>query len=61
MTDDRLFGETDHEETIRRLEEIIKNQRVRIYCQDAQIQHHNAYLVEKGLAEDYVRWQKSND
>ena len=43
MTDDQLFGEVDLEERISELEEEVKSL--------------NAFLVEKGLAEKYIRWK----
>lgn len=27
------------------------------YCQDKELQKHNAFLVERGLAEDYIKWK----
>ena len=46
MTDDQLFGETDFEERISELEEEVKSL--------------NAFLVEKNLAIEYIRWQKGS-
>ena len=47
MTDDQLFGETDLEERISELEGEVKSL--------------NAFLVERGLAEEYMRWKKDGD
>lgn len=43
MSDDRLFGEVDLDERIGELEEEVKSL--------------NAFLVHKGLAEEYIRWK----
>ena len=43
MTDDQLFGETDFEERIGELEGEVKSL--------------NAFLVEKNLAIEYIRWK----
>ena len=54
MTDDQLFGETDLE---------IENQRLMEANQKLQgrIKRLNAFLVEQGLAEEYIRWNKKGD
>ena len=44
LTDDQLFGEVDLEEKIKELEGEVKSL--------------NAFLVHKGFAEEYIRWQK---
>ena len=53
MTDDQLFGETDLE---------IENQRLMEANQKLQgrIKRLNAFLVEQGLAIEYMRWQKGS-
>ena len=47
MTDDQLFGEVDLEERISELEVVVKSL--------------NAFLVERGFAEEYMRWKKDGD
>ena len=51
MTDDQLFGETDFE---------IENQRLKVENKRLQgrIKRLNAFLVEQGLAIEYVKWNK---
>lgn len=53
MTDDQMFGETDLE---------IENQRLREVNQKLQgkIKRLNAFIVERGLAKDYLRWNKGD-
>ena len=53
MTDDRLFGETDFEE---------ENQRLRREneCLLSKNKRLTAFLVEKDLAIEYIRWQKGS-
>ena len=53
MTDDQLFGETDFEE---------ENQRLRREneCLLSKNKHLTAFLVEKNLAIEYIRWQKGS-
>ena len=53
MTDDQLFGEVDLE---------IENQRLREENQKLQgkIKRLNAFIVEKNLAIEYIRWQKGS-
>ena len=47
MTDDQLFVEVDLEEKIKELEGEVKSL--------------NAFLVEKGLAIEYLKWNKGDD
>lgn len=51
MTDDQLFGEVDLE---------IENQKLREANQKLQgrIKRLNAFLVERGLAIEYLKWNK---
>ena len=51
MTDDQLFGEVDLE---------LENQKLREENQKLQgrIKRLNAFLVEQGLAIEYVKWNK---
>ena len=53
MSDDQMFGETDLE---------IENQRLREANQklEGRIKRLNAFLVEKNLAIEYIRWQKGS-
>ena len=53
MSDDQMFGETDLE---------IENQRLREANQklEGRIKRLNAFLVEKNLATEYIRWQKGS-
>lgn len=53
MTDDQLFGETDFEE---------ENQRLRREneCLLSKNKRLTAFLVEKDLAIEYIRWQKGS-
>ena len=57
MTDDQLFGEVDLEKQNKELQELIRQKNIRIYCQDQQIMKLNAFIVEQGLAEDYIKWK----
>lgn len=57
MSDDQMFGETDLETENQTLRDMVKQMNLRIYCQDKELQKHNAYLVHKGLAEDYIKWK----
>ena len=54
MTDDQLFGETDFE---------IENQRLREENKKlhGKIKRLNAFIVEKNLTIEYMRWQKGDD
>ena len=54
MTSDMMFGEVDLE---------IENQRLMEANQKLQgrIKRLNAFLVEKNLATEYIRWQKGGD
>ena len=54
MTDDQLFGETDFE---------IENQKLREANQKLQgrIKRLNAFIVEQGLAIEYLKWNKRGD
>ena len=47
MTDDQLFGEVDLEERVSELEWEVKSL--------------NAFLVDKGFAEEYIRWKGDSD
>ena len=51
MSDDQMFGETDFE---------IENQRLREANKQLQgtVKRLHAFLVEQGLAIEYVRWNK---
>ena len=51
MTDDQLFGEVDLE---------IENQRLMEANQKLQgkVKRLNAFLVERGLAVEYLKWNK---
>ena len=51
MTDDQLFGEVDLEIENQRLKE--ENKRLQ-----GRIKRLNAFIVERGLATAYVRWNK---
>ena len=51
MTDDQLFGETDFEEENRKLRR--ENE-----CLLSKNKLLTAFLVEKNLATEYIRWQK---
>ena len=51
MTDDQLFGEVDLEIENQRLKE--ENKRLQ-----GRIKRLNAFLVEQGLAIEYVKWNK---
>lgn len=54
MTDDQMFGEVDLE---------LENQRLREVNQKLQgkVKRLNAFIVEQGLATEYVRWNKGDD
>ena len=51
MTDDQLFGEVELEIENQRLKE--ENKRLQ-----GRIKRLNAFLVEQGLAIEYVKWNK---
>lgn len=51
MTDDRLFGEKDTDERVKELES--ENKRLQ-----GRIKRLNAFLVEQGLAIEYLKWNK---
>lgn len=54
MTDDQLFGEVDLE---------IENQKLREANQKLQgkVKRLNAFIVERGLAIEYLKWNKKGD
>lgn len=54
MTDDQLFGEVDLE---------LENQRLREANKQLQgkVKRLNAFLVEQGLAIEYLKWNKGDD
>ena len=54
MTDDQLFGEVDLE----RENEILRDENLRL---QGKVKRLNAFLVEQGLAIEYVRWNKGGD
>ena len=54
MSDDQMFGEVDLEIENQRLKE--ENKRLQ-----GRIKRLNAFLVEKNLATEYIRWQKGGD
>ena len=51
MTDDQLFGEKD----IEKENEILRDENKRL---QGKVKRLNAFLVEQGLALEYVRWNK---
>ena len=51
LTDDQLFGETDLETENQRLREANKQLQ-------GKVKRLNAFLVEQGLAIEYVKWNK---
>ena len=51
MTDDQLFGEKD----IERENEILREENKRL---QGKVKRLNAFLVEQGLAIEYVKWNK---
>ena len=51
MTDDQLFGEVDLE----RENEVLRDENLRL---QGKVKRLNAFLVEKNLAIEYIRWQK---
>lgn len=50
MSDDQMFGETDLETENQRLRE--ENQKLQ-----GRIKRLNAFIVEKNLAIEYIRWK----
>lgn len=54
MTDDQLFGEVDLETENRELME--ENKRLQ-----GKIKRLNAFIVEQGLATEYLKWNKKGD
>ena len=54
MTDDQLFGEKD----IERENEILRDENKRL---QGKVKRLNAFIVEQGLATEYVRWNKGSD
>lgn len=54
MTDDQLFGEKD----IERENEILRDANKRL---QGKVKRLNAFLVEQGLAIDYLKWNKKGD
>jgi len=53
MTDDQLFGEVDLE----RENEVLRDENLRL---QGRIKRLNAFIVEKNLAIEYIRWQKGS-
>ena len=53
MTDDQLFGEKDLE----RENEVLRDENRRL---QGRIKRLNAFIVEKNLAIEYIRWQKGS-
>ena len=51
LTDDQLFGEKD----IERENEILRDENLRL---QGKVKRLNAFLVEQGLAIEYVKWNK---
>lgn len=51
MTDDQLFGEKD----IKRENEVLRDENLRL---QGKVKRLNAFLVEQGLAIEYVKWNK---
>ena len=51
MTDDQLFGEVDLEKE----NEVLREENLRL---QGRIKRLNAFLVEQGLAIEYVKWNK---
>ena len=54
MTDDQLFGDVDLETENRELME--ENKRLQ-----GKIKRLNAFIVEQGLATEYLKWNKKGD
>jgi len=51
MTEDQLFGEKD----IERENEILRDENLRLR---GKVKRLNAFIVEQGLAIEYLRWNK---
>ena len=54
MTDDQLFGEKD----IEKENEVLRDENKRL---QGKVKRLNAFLVEQGLALDYLKWNKGSD
>lgn len=54
MTDDQLFGEKD----IEKENEVLRDENLRL---QGKVKRLNAFIVEQGLAIEYVRWNKGDD
>ena len=54
MTDDQLFGEKD----IERENEILRDENKRL---QGTVKRLHAFLVEQGLAIEYLKWNKKGD
>ena len=53
MTDDQLFGEKDIEQE----NEVLRDENLRL---QGKIKRLNAFIVEKDLAIEYIRWRKGS-
>lgn len=53
MTEDQLFGEKD----IERENEVLRDENKRL---QGKIKRLNAFIVEKNLAIEYIRWQNGS-
>ena len=53
MTDDQLFGEKD----IEKENEVLRDENLRL---QGKVKRLTAFLVEKNLAIEYIRWQKGS-
>ena len=54
MTEDQLFGEKD----IEKENEVLRDENKRL---QGKVKRLNAFLVEQGLAIDYLKWNKKGD
>jgi len=54
MTEDQLFGEKD----IERENEILRDENLRL---QGKVKRLNAFIVEQGLATEYLKWNKKGD
>ena len=54
MTDDQLFGEKD----IERENEVLRDENLRL---QGKVKRLKAFLVEQGLAIDYLKWNRGDD
>lgn len=54
MTDDQLFGEKDTDERVKELES--ENKRLQ-----GKVKRLKAFLVEQGLAIDYLKWNRGDE